>query len=216
VLIIFPAVLVFVVPEFEFMRAFYRGDRSLWLAFWGTAALIEWGTLALVLATFREKLGALREVGFPLTPVRREKIVGGAVLGFFIVLAIAGAGTPQDFLPNVPEGARMFVPPADLSSRLFWVFMALTAAIVEETLWRGMVLTELKKLNWHPVLAVAASSLSFAYFHGGHYQDPGTFAMRFFAGVAFSALYLKTKSLKWPILIHFLLDAALLAAIQYS
>lgn len=216
ILIGFPVVLVYGFPELGIVQRFYGGDRTAWMAFWGLAAVLEWGTLVVVLASFKEKLKALKEIGFPFSLTKKEKIGFGLGLGGFVLLAILGAGTPQEFLANVPEGARMFVPPSDLVSRLFWVFMSLTAALVEETLWRGVAITGLKKLTGNIVIAVVIASFSFAFFHGGLDQGIGPFLMRFAIAVGLSALYLKTNSLKWPIAVHFMLDAVLLGAIQYD
>jgi membrane protease YdiL (CAAX protease family) len=108
----------------------------------------------------------------------------------------------------------MSIPPSALGARLFWVFVSLTAAICEETLWRGFAITELRAITGSTLLAVLISSLSFVFFHGGLQQGSAIFAYRFAISLILAAVYLRAGNLRWVMVIHFLMDASALMAIQ--
>lgn len=210
----FPLLLVHGFTQFQWVTEFYAGDRGLWRPFWTLALITEWSVMALVAATYLRPGRALEALGLPLRPSPRDLFAGGAVLFSFAALALFGANGPQEFLARIPEGARMFIPPSDLGSRLLWLAMCVTAAVVEETLWRAVLVRELTVRTRSVVVATVAAAILFAYFHGGLRQGPALFAWRATVALGFSWLYTATGNLRGPILIHFLIDAVALAAIQ--
>jgi membrane protease YdiL (CAAX protease family) len=97
----------------------------------------------------------------------------------------------------------------------WWLAVSVTAAICEETAFRGYILTRLKFLmrrgGW--ILPVFLSTLSFASGHS--YQGVGGFILLFVYGLLFCLLYLRTKSL-WPcILAHFIQDFSAIFIYKY-
>lgn len=97
----------------------------------------------------------------------------------------------------------------------WWLAVSVTAAICEETAFRGYILTRLKFLmrrnGW--VLPVFLSTLAFASGHS--YQGVGGFILLFVYGLLFCLLYLQTKSL-WPcILAHFIQDFSAIFIYKY-
>jgi len=75
--------------------------------------------------------------------------------------------------------------------------MAILPAIIEELLFRGVIL---KSLSQHgTVSAVLLSSLFFAMFHLSFTQ----LVYQFILGLVFALVYLRTKNLLYPILLHF-------------
>ncbi|MDH5644287.1 MAG: CPBP family intramembrane metalloprotease [Gemmatimonadota bacterium] len=216
ILVAFPLVLVYVMPSFDFVSRLFAGDRSSWFSFWLLAISIEWATLAVVLATYRDRKAALSSVGFPIRLSRNDVIVLSIVFGATAALAIVGAGRPQDFLSRLPQGIHLFIPPPEITARLFWIVVSATAALCEEILWRGVAINELKKLTGSTAVGVIVSSFSFAFFHGGLEQGAMVFSYRFGVGLLFSWIYLSRRDLKLPILIHFLADTSALGAIQFG
>jgi membrane protease YdiL (CAAX protease family) len=214
ILLAFPFCLVYVIPTFETVRQFYAGNRSFWFDFWAMAVALEWMTLVVVVATYRHKRASLEAIGFPLNLSRRAKVITFSVVLATVGLAVIGAGGPQSFLRQLPIGLQMFIPPSDLWARLFWVLVSLTAAICEETLWRGIAITELRSRTGSTIFAVLLSSFSFVFFHGGFQQGIFIFAYRLVIAFVLSAIYLRTGNLLAVIAIHFLMDASALAAIQ--
>lgn len=214
ILLVFPICLVYLVPALEAVRQFYAGNRTYWFTFWAIAVVLEWLTLFVVLLTLRHKRETLETIGFPLSLQRREKLIALFILLAAVGLAVIGAGGSQTFLQQLPLGIQMFIPPSELGARLFWVFVSLTAAICEETLWRGFAITDLRTKFGSTLLAVLISSLSFVFFHGGFQQGAAVFAYRFAISLVLAVVYLRAGDLRWVIVIHFLMDASALMAIQ--
>ena len=214
ILLVFPIIVVYVIPNLETVRQFYNGDRAHWFDYWIIAVALEWFTLFIVIASVRHRRQSLETIGFPLNLARREKFIALSILFAFVAFAFVGAGGPQSFLERLPTGLRLFIPPSALGARLFWIVVALTAAICEETLWRGFAITELRAKTGSTLLAVLISSLSFVFFHGGFQQGAVVFAYRFVISLVLSAVYIRAGNLQGVIVIHFLMDASSLLAIQ--
>ena len=144
------------------------------------------------------------EVGLALDDPRRDA-ARGAVL--FAVVGLAGLGI---YLAAVALGVNRFVVPAPPPDH-WWtypaVFMnAAGAALLEEIIVLGYVLTRLRQIGWAPLAAVLAAAL----LRGGYhlYQGWGGFAGNFLMGLLFGSLFLRWRR-TWPFVIaHFLLDAA--------
>lgn len=214
ILLVFPFILAYALPQTDLAARFFQGDRSLWLRFWVLAVTLEWMTLATVVASFRCRLASLQAVGLSLPLSRREAyLLLSLVLGA-MALAVVGAGRPQDFLGRIPIGFQMFIPPSQIEARLFWVLVSLTAAVTEEAMWRGIAITELRGLTGSKMVAVSISSASFAFFHGGLAQGLPALAYRFVIGLVLAVLYMRSGSLRTVIVIHFFMDASALMAVQ--
>jgi len=83
-----------------------------------------------------------------------------------------------------------------------WVVMSAVVAIVEETTYRGYLISRLTKLFKSKIAAVLIASLAFS---AGHfYQGYGGALLIFIYGVLFAGLFLYSRSI-WPgILAHFI------------
>jgi hypothetical protein len=84
-------------------------------------------------------------------------------------------------------------------------FIALTAGVTEEFIFRGYVLTRLTQLFKNPAIAVIVSSLLFSALHY-KYGSLHELIFAFFIGVIFSVYYLKYRNIKALMLTHFLID----------
>jgi membrane protease YdiL (CAAX protease family) len=110
-------------------------------------------------------------------------------LALFAVVGAAGVGL---YLGAVELGVNRFVIPA------------LEAALVEEVIVLGYLVTRLRQLSWSPVAAIAGSSALRASYH--LYQGWGGFLGNLAMGVLFSVLFLRWRR-TWPFVVaHFLLD----------
>ena len=126
-------------------------------------------------------------------------------LALFAVVGLAGIGL---YLAAVELGVNRFVVPAPPLGHWWTVpvllLSALEAALVEEVIVLGYLVTRLRQLSWSPVAAVAGSSLLRASYH--LYQGWGGFLGNLAMGLLFSVLFLRWKR-TWPFVIaHFLLD----------
>lgn len=129
----------------------------------------------------------------------------GAAL--FVVIGLGGLGV---YLGAVALGVNRFVVPVPPLGHWWTVPVLLLnageAALLEEVIVLGYLVTRLRQLAWSPFAAVAASALLRGAYH--LYQGWGGFAGNLAMGVLFGVVYLRVRR-TWPFVIaHFLLDTA--------
>lgn len=145
--------------------------------------------------TLRKK-SPVRELGFrAINPVRYVSMaLFGIALQIFAVVLVM-------LLPISPEimsqHADVYSAPQNTSLLLELISTALLTGIVEEIVFRGMILKYLKRVI-HPAVAVVISSLVFALGH------PTLIALIYSAvlGIIFGALYVKFNSVVPSIIVH--------------
>lgn len=81
------------------------------------------------------------------------------------------------------------------------IVMAVLPAVVEELLFRGVILQGLMRFG--PITAVIVSAMLFSLFHLSLSQT----VYQFILGIIFAVLYLRTRNLTYPILLHFFNNA---------
>ena len=128
-------------------------------------------------------------------------------LGLCAVVGLAGLGL---YLAAVELGVNRFVIPAPPLGHWWTVpvllLSALEAALVEEVIVLGYLVTRLRQLSWSPLAAVVGSSALRASYH--LYQGWGGFLGNLAMGLLFSVLFLRWRR-TWPFVVaHFLLDVA--------
>jgi membrane protease YdiL (CAAX protease family) len=159
--------------------------------------------LLIFLTTYREQTGL---VGIGFRKIR--------LIDFFWALAFLLASNLLLSLISVLlklinleiPGELELILPKTGAERILWVFLSITAAICEETAFRGYLITRIKIFGgtkgW--VLPVILASLAFGSGHA--YQGIGGFILIFFYGAMFAILFLYTGTL-WPAVIaHFFQD----------
>jgi len=84
-------------------------------------------------------------------------------------------------------------------------FIALTAGVTEELIFRGYLLTRLSQLFKNNAVAIIVSSLLFSALHYkyGSYRE---LIFTFLVGALFSVYYMEYRNIKALILAHFLID----------
>jgi membrane protease YdiL (CAAX protease family) len=124
--------------------------------------------------------------------------------------AVVGLGGLAFYLGAVALGVNRFVVPVPPLGH-WWtvpilVLNAAQAALLEEVIVLGYLITRLRQLAWSPFAAVAASALLRGSYH--LYQGWGGFAGNLAMGVLFGVAFLRLRR-TWPFVIaHFLLDVA--------
>lgn len=109
--------------------------------------------------------------------------------------------------PAFQDAVRMFLDADDLRSRILFVFFAVVVApVAEEGLFRGLLLPMLVR-HTGAGAGLALTAAGFAALHG----DAGTFVPLAVFSVALSLTYARTGTLRVPILMHALFNAANLA-----
>lgn len=140
----------------------------------------------------------------------RRDLGEGAVL--FAIVGVAGVAI---YAAAVTLGVNRFVVPVPPEGH-WWTIPALLlnageAALLEETIVLGYLVTRLEQLGATPRGAVAASALLRGTYH--LYQGWGGFAGNLAMGLFFGALFVRRRR-TWPFVVaHFLLDVG--AGIAY-
>ncbi len=93
---------------------------------------------------------------------------------------------------------------------LGFFMIAIAAPILEEILFRGIILKSLLKKT-KPWNAILITAVAFGVFH----LNPWQFLYATTIGIFLGYIYWKTKSLFYPILIHFILNATAFVGAQY-
>jgi len=91
-----------------------------------------------------------------------------------------------------------------------FLMVAVTAPILEEILFRGVILKALLK-KYAPYKAILLSAIAFGIFH----LNPWQFLYATVLGLWLGYIYWKTRSLFYPILIHMLLNGTAFVAAQF-
>jgi uncharacterized protein len=104
--------------------------------------------------------------------------------------------------------------PATWTERRWWVFVAITAGVCEEALFRGFLLHYLHVFPWtlNLTLALLISSLVFGCNH--LYQGAGGVAGTAIVGFVFGLLFLLTGNLLLPMIFHGVMDLRVLAILR--
>ncbi len=92
-----------------------------------------------------------------------------------------------------------------------FLMVAIAAPILEESLFRGIILKALLK-KYNPYVAILISAIVFGVFH----MNPWQFLYATVLGLFLGYMYWKTKSLFYPIFIHFLLNSTMFFAAQMN
>jgi membrane protease YdiL (CAAX protease family) len=126
-------------------------------------------------------------------------------LAFF---AVVGLGGLAFYFGAVALGVNRFVVPVPPLGH-WWtvpilVLNAAQAALLEEVIVLGYLITRLRQLAWSPFAAVAASALLRGSYH--LYQGFGGFVGNLIMGAIFGLIYLKWKRVTPLIIAHTLLD----------
>lgn len=166
--------------------------------------VIQWSIfLLLYVSSHREQTG-LAGLGF--RPVRALDF---AWAGAFLLAASAVMAGLTFFLARIGlpmPGEISLLIPTDPAGRVVWVVVSVTAAICEETAFRGYLMTRLRMLgklrSW--VVPAIVSAVVFGACHS--YQGLPGFIVITVYGVMLSLLYIRSGSI-WPgIIAHFFQD----------
>jgi len=162
---------------------------------WVGVALVYWGSLVLTIALLGEKGALARWYG---------AVQGRRWLWLVVALVIGVIPLPMLFFPHL-----QLLNSVGLI--LVWLVFGALNANFEEAYWRGFLLDHTQGIP-RPV-TVIASNLIFTALHPlmwGAFSRPmmvHTFwGIVFIMGVVYSLMYLSTRSLRLPVLSHFLVD----------
>ena len=166
--------------------------------------ITEWLLFFLILLTVKKERISLTQIGF------RQFNLKNLLIGFgFVILSniiLVGVAFVVKSFGILPQKDISFLLPKSISERLFWIFMSASAALSEETCFRGYLLTKLNLWIRNSWLIVILSSLSFGM---GHlYQGLGGVILTSVYGLFFAMLFLWRRSLTPCIFAHFIQDSS--------
>ncbi len=168
--------------------------------------IIEWLLFLLILLTIKRETGklALKQIGFNQFNFKNLWLGFGFVIISNIVLV--GVAFVIRGMGILPQKDLTFLMPRSLAEKLWWILMSFSAAVCEETAFRGYLLTKLNLWIKNIWLIAILSSLAFGL---GHiYQGLGGVILTALYGFFFSLLFLWRKTLTPCIFAHFLQDSS--------
>jgi uncharacterized protein len=127
----------------------------------------------------------------------------GNTLWPILTIAMALALIPMQLLPNIQVFAKFWVV-------ILTIIVAICNSFIEEIFWRGMYIDF---VNGIPVwIRISYSALLFSSIHlplavtsiASRY--PPLYVSLFALGILWGNTYHKTKSLRWPVITHFMID----------
>lgn len=181
---------------------FAQRDRTYYLPFWGSVALLHWVSVVLVVVFLKRTGGRLKDIGLDLSAGKLVAMVAIPV-AIGVTLALLRESWPAS---EEPPSARRMLFPLTLGERMFWVFMSFTAGFCEEFVYRGFGIRTLQGRGMRTWLAVLLATLAFVFVHG--LAGLFLFPVYFIAGLLFAALFLWRRSLVPGICLHALVDVA--------
>ena len=192
--------------------------------FYGSLALEKLGVTATILITqygcFLLPVAVLAALmKFPLREtfsLRRphwRSVAGCVLLG--VSSSVAIAGLTLRLLPppeSLAEGMRKLLLLGDTPAPLWmvWFVVAITPALCEETVFRGLILSGFRRLGPWP--AILGSAFLFGLAHASIYRMLPTFAL----GVIFGYTVWRTGSIFCSILIHALNNGLIVTLVHYE
>ena len=149
---------------------------------------------------------------FSLNRPHWRSVVGSVLIGLSASVAVAGlvlrlAPPPESMLREMQKLLQLGDQPAALWK--LWLLLALTPALCEETFFRGLMLSGLRR--WGPWAAIGITALLFGVLHGSIYQLLPTFSL----GLILGYTVWRSGSLYCSILIH-ALNNGLIATLVWS
>ena len=145
----------------------------------------------------------------------------GTLLPLVVIVAYAFliVGEFTIFLLPEPSGIwkKMFDMLNQTMAQVFnnqiagFLMVVVAAPILEETLFRGVILKALLK-KYNPYVAILISAIAFGVFH----MNPWQFLYATVLGLFLGYMYWKTRSLFYPIVIHMILNGTAFFAAQFT
>jgi membrane protease YdiL (CAAX protease family) len=187
-------------------------SRTHWWAFWWANMLFHWVPFGLVWLALWSSGEDWRSIGVDWAWFWQMRWVIGAVI---LLLSIAAFVVPELHYNGDPPGISqtIFLGPVTPIERLWIIWVAVTAGVTEEVLFRGFAIARLTRVLGNPWLALPITVVAFVFIHGSP-RGVGPFVAYVMAGLGFGVPFvlMKLKRLEVLIAIHFFIDASMVFA----
>jgi hypothetical protein len=148
-------------------QLFAHHDQRAWIAFWGSAFVLWWASVAAALVTMRRAGWTLRDAGIPWVGRQRAIALGTAVFTGLCAVAVREAVGRFNLIAPIVDAWTAAAKPHTIGQRLLWiVFGVVSAAFCEEFVYRGFGFHAMRSRGMRVVLAAALASLAWIGVHG--------------------------------------------------
>lgn len=205
----FGTILFSILPNDVFLALMDENSRAEWWYFIFSNIAYHWIPFFCIWVALRQNSEQWISVGVDWTWFAKYKI---QFIALFIILIVSAIVMPAFYYgEDLPVRSKAgFIGPISSLERIFIIFLAFTAAVTEEVIFRGFALTRLKRWISNPWVILPFTVISFLFIHG-ELRSIGQSLNLIIAGFAFGIpfILMKLKRLELVILIHFLIDASL-------
>ncbi len=167
------------------------GPRDTWWLNLGLVLVLNAGLLFLVAAALRKMSLGWSFIGLARPSALQLAGISALVLGALEVAIVA---------PDIAHPSTLVLGPHTPNELRAFLFVQLSVAGLQEVFFRGYPIQLLRQVQ--PVwIGVALSSFAFGYYHGG-FADPASVVWSSVGGLILAVLFLLTKTLWWPLIVH--------------
>lgn len=169
----------------------------------------EWLIVAAIFLMILTSKITFKDIGLTFPLQLHSEALGmifGFLTGLFILMFVLMKLPAYQQRLNKQAADIDYLLPTTKQERKLSIFVAITAGVCEEIIYRGFVIQYLSSLpmDIQPIYIIIISALIFGF---GHiYQGWKGFLLTGFIGFIFARTYLATGSLLFPILLHIVID----------
>jgi uncharacterized protein len=186
---------------------FVKRDHGFFIPFGASVCLLHWASVIFALWSLRQIGARPRDIGLHISTGRILALVAIVVAMGAALIAVRQTwpiqeAPPQDF---------MFFYPFTLPERCFFIFMALSAGICEEIVYRGYAIRALQGRGCRTWQAITLAAISFVFMHG--IASLFLFPFLILVGLVYGCVFHWRNSLTPLIWLHTLFDLMAIIAI---
>lgn len=182
--------------------AYWTGDRGYYSTFWLSIIFLHGLSGIMALLYYKTFPNPLKEVSFGLQPKALFIFLGVVfiVLGFSLFYHLTFFESTADVIP-------ILAPTKPEEAIVLSIAAILVAPILEEVIYRSVVIKGLMNYGVNKWLALMVSVLLFNAIHGiGVFKSAESFLFYTTGGLILGIAFILSKRLWIPVLIHFLLN----------
>lgn len=206
-------VFIFLFPILYFVNSFTPWSQEFWgnnnhdyyLTYWTSVIILHWVSVLLALFFLKKSNLKLSDVGFNLR-------VKGRIILFstFLLISIGILFLTEWSLNYVSidvaklNNLNNFYP-RTLIERIFWILFAFSIGFCEEFIYRGFCIKMLESKGISKWIAILIAALPFVFIHGyTSITSIASFAGYLIFGLVFGLIFVLSKRLWIPMIIHML------------
>jgi membrane protease YdiL (CAAX protease family) len=186
---------------------FVKRDHDYFIPFGISVCVLHWASLVFALWSLRSVGAKGSDIGLHFTSLKWIVLVAVVALLGGGLIAVRTQWPANDSPPSDPR----FFYPFTLPERCFFVFMALSAGICEEIVYRGYAISALQARGSRTWQALVLAAISFVLMHG--IASLFLFPFLFVVGLVYGGLFLWRRNLTPLIWLHTLFDLMAVMAI---